>query len=1087
MYITALLLLVAAFPASAQQVLKSVEGTVNSATDGEPLIGVSVRVVGTTKGASTNMDGHFKLADVPQNATLQFSYIGCKTLKLHPSAKPMHVLLEDDAKAMSDVVVTGYGSSNKGNYTGAFTSVKAEDIMVAGVSDIDQMLQGVIPGMAVTQTTGMVGASAKMRVRGTSSLLGNQQPVWVVDGVVQRDPMPFNSDDNTKFSMDADDITRLAGSAISWLNPSDIESITVLKDASATAIYGSEAANGVIVVTTIKGSHQKMSINYSGDFTFGERPRYGLYNQMNSNQLMELGQEMYDQRISYPSSILNIGYGGLMQQYMNKEITQDQFNEQYRTMASRNTDWFGELFRTSFSHKHTVSLSGGNEWIQNRTSVGYSAENGESYGNSASNFTATSNTSISLFHDKLSIDVLLKGSSRQVDGYAYGVDPFTYAYSTSRCLPLYNEDGSLYYHQKWGDESTVYKGKNSYLYNILNEMNNTGAENETKTWGATLDLKWKILKWLQYQGLVSYSSSSTATKQYATENSFYIANIRGYDYGTLASSDPAFGYTRLPFGGLLETGNTTVTSLTVRNAFVFDQTWKKKHRLTAQLGVETNSVRTKGETVVRYGYLRDRGETFATLPYTYYDPTMQETYENTLAQGSMTMLNKVNNKLSTYMTAAYTFDDRYIINFSARMDASNRFGQDEKNKFAPTWSIGAKWRLANEPYMEWAAGWLNNFDVYASYGYQGNAIESISPYLIATDGGVSKYYNDYYLTIKSLPYADLGWEKTRSQNYGIDAAFLGGRISFTFNYYRKTTNVLSSRNIPLENGMENSIINGGDMTNNGYDLVVTVTPIRTKNWTWQLSANTSVTNNAVLNNQRVNTLSDYLSGSATVEGEPFSTLYAYDFKGLNQTDGTPEFNNLDVKGAETPLAYLVKVGKITPSFNGGLNTQLKYKNWSLYALFTIQWGGVNFLPNLYDTSSNYGIPTPEGNYSKDLIDRWRNPGDETLVPSIPSGNLYVDLPSTTQVESSEQNIYTMYNKSTARVAKTDFIRCRQISLSYEFDKKLIKKAFLTRLNLKFSMTNPFLWAFDSKWKGLDPETGNWPTRHTYSLSVQAGF
>lgn len=1052
------------------------------------LPGVTVRLKGTTIGVSTDVKGEFSL-NIPKQDTvvLIFSFVGMKQKEVNWDGKEwLNVVLEEESLEIDEIVVTGYGNVSRGNYTGASTTIKAADIMMASASSVDQMLQGVVPGMLVQNGTGMVGASPKIRVRGTSSLLGSQDPVWVVDGVVQRDPQPFNSEDNTKFSVDADDISQLAGNAISWLNPNDIESITVLKDASATAIYGSEAANGVIVITTKKANVGKVSVAYSGDFSIGQRPRYGLYDRMNSQEMMEFSKEMYEDRVVYPNTILDVGYAGLLKSYLDKNITKEQFDREYVKMARENTDWFDLLFRNSFSHKHSLSLSGGSEKIQNRTSLGYTDELGEAYGNKVSLFTATSNTTVNLVENKLSVNLLLKGTWRKVESFAYGVDPFDYAYNTSRVIPMYDDEGALYYHEKWADESsTVINNKNNYLYNIQNELDNTGSENDTKTWGATLDVKWNVLPGLEYQGLVAYSSSSADVKKYATEYSFYAASLRGYDHGVFESSAPEFAYSRLPFGGLLETGATDMMTLTVRNALVYDRVFKELHRMTLQLGIETNSTKTKGDTHKRYGYLRDRGETFVKLPMTYID-NFGDPVENDLAQGEATVLNKIDNKLSEYISAVYAYNDRYVLNISARLDASNRFGQDKNKRFEPTWSVGAKWRVASENFAK-GLWWLNNLDLIASYGYQGNAVETVSPYLIAEQGGVNEYYNDYVLNVKSLPYPDLGWEKTKTYNFGIDAAFLEGRLNFTVNYFNKVSDVLSSRNIPRENGVEKAIVDGGEMRNTGYDFVLNVIPIRTKDFTWQLSLNTAVTKNEVNKNQRINTLNDYLNGSAVVDGEAFSTFYSFKYAGLDDENGFPKFDYMDIENGESPLAYLVKTGKFLPDFSGGLNMMFKYRNWSLYALFNVQWGGHARLPKLYDTDSNYGIPTPEQNVSRDLAKRWRKAGDKTDIPSIPTPEAWIDLPVTATVASSEERLYDMYNNSDLRVANTDFIRCRSLSLSYDFEQKWLSRIGAQRLLLKASMTNPFMWVSDRKWNGLDPETGDWPTRRVTSLSLQVMF
>lgn len=1052
-----------------------------------PLPGVTVMAKDLKLGTTTDLNGFYSLL-LPKtdNLSLVFSFMGMKTVEVkYVGQDSINVVMEEDIKALDDVVITGYGRTAKGNYTGAATTVKVADIMMAGASSIDQMLQGVVPGMLVQSGTGMVGSSPKIRVRGTSSLLGSQEPVWVVDGVVQRDPQPFNSEDNTKFSVDADDISQLAGNAISWLNPNDIETITVLKDASATAIYGSEAANGVIVITTKKAKAGKVSVSYSGDFSIGQRPRYGLYDRMNSQEMMEFSKEMYEDRVVYPNTILEVGYAGLLKSYLDKKISKEDFDKEYRKMAERNTDWFDLLFSNSFSHKHSLSLSGGSEKIQNRTSLGYTDERGEAKGNNVALFTATSNTTVNLFDNKLMVNLLLKGTWRKAEGFAYDVDPFNYAYNTSRVIPMYNEDGTLHYHDKWAEtESTVINSKYNYLYNIQNELDNTGSENNTKSWGATLDLKWNILPGLEYQGLVSYASSSADVKKYATERSFYASTLRGYDFEAYENSAEEFGYTRLPFGGLLETGLTDVTTITVRNALVYDRMFKDVHRMTLQLGIETNSTKTRGSTGKRYGYLRERGETFVKLPMTYI--YLGDPVDNDLAQGEATVLNKIDNKLSEYVSAVYAYDNRYVLNVSARLDASNRFGQDKNKRFEPTWSVGAKWRVASENFARdlW---WLNNLDLIASYGYQGNAVETVSPYLIAEQGGVNEYYNDYVLNVKSLPYSDLGWEKTKTYNLGVDAAFLEGRLNFTVNYFKKVSDVLSSRNIPRENGVEKAIVDGGEMTNTGYDFVINVIPVRTKDFTWQLSLNTAVTKNKVNKNQRINTLNDYLDGSAVVNGEAFSTFYSFKYAGLDDENGFPKFDYMDVEDGESPLAYLVKSGKFTPDFSGGLNMMFKYRNWSLYALFNVQWGGHARLPKLYDTDSNYGIPTPEQNVSRDLAKRWRKAGDKTNIPSIPTSKAYINLPTTATVASSERRLYDMYNNSDLRVANTDFIRCRSLSLSYDFEQKWLSRIGAQRLLLKASMTNPFMWVSDSKWNGLDPETGDWPTRRVTSLSLQVMF
>ena len=1065
-------------------------------TDGKaPLPGATVLVKGLSLGTVTNAEGRYVLSlPMMEKLTLLFSFVGMETREVVYAGKDtINVVLREDVKQMNEVVVTGYGSVSKGNYTGASTTVRAEDIMMAGATSVDQMLQGVVPGMLVRNSTGQVGATPKVRVRGTSTLLGSQEPVWVVDGVIQRDPQPFNSEDNTKFSVDADDIKQLAGNAISWLNPGDIESITVLKDASATAIYGSKAANGVIVITTKKATAGKLQVNYSGDFSIGQRPHYGLYDLMNSAERMDLSRDIYMERRCFGATdvVLPIGYEGLLKRYLNKEITMDEMEVEYQKMSRQNTDWFKILFRNSFNHNHSLSISGGSEKIQNRTSFGYSRQLGDAKGNNLSQFTVASNTTVKLWQ-QLTVNMTVNGSMRKVDGFAYGVDPFSYAYSTSRVIPCNDEDGFLFYHEKSGRNSDAVMNKATYNYNILNEKTHTGSFNNTRTWGATFDLRWQLFEDLEYQGMFSYSSSSSDTKKYAAEYSYYISEIRGYEYGTVAPNSVETTSTPLPMGGLLETDLTNVSTITTRNALVYNKLFDAKHRITLQAGIATNSSKTKGETNTRWGYMPDRGETFAIPPTVYYQYGQYSRDNISKVSGEHTVLNRVENTLSEYAMAVYAYDDRYVLNLSGRFDASNRFGQDKNKRFQPTWSAGLKWRGGNEHFLgkHW---WLNNLDIYGSYGYQGNAVSSVSPELITTD--VYEYlYNSYGLEIVSLPYPDLGWEKTKTWNVGIDAAFLDGRVNFNFNWFKKISDVLSSKGVALENGVANGVVSGSTMENSGYDFVINVIPVRTKDFTWQLSLNTAVTKNKVTKNSRTNLLDDYLDGTSIVDGEAFSTFYSYVFDELEQEYGRPRFKYMDLELVENIKDFMVKSGKFTPDFSGGFNTMFKYKNLTLYALFAVQWGGHDRLPNLYDAKTTRdGLPLPHQNASKKLLKRWKKAGDNTNIPSLPGiggSRDLVTFPDNTILAANYrlgESSYVMYNQSDLRVANTDFIRCRSLSLAYTFGEKALSPMGMSYLQLKVSMTNPFMWVSDKKWDGLDPETGNWPTRRVTSFSVQVTF
>lgn len=1072
-------------------------GTVTD-ENGEPLIGVSIKFKDNNYGTTTSSDGSFHLpTSKVSSGTIVFSYLGMQTKEVtFNGQQKLNVVMTEDAKTTDEVVVTGYGSYNRGRYVGAVNQVKGSDVLVANEASIDQMLQGVIPGMSVVNVTGKVGGTPKIRIRGTSTLLGNQEPLWVVDGVIQTNPTPIPND-ASPLSSDMDDMLQTAGNAISWLNPNDIETITVLKDASATAIYGSQASNGVIVITTKKAKpNTPLSINYSGSVSITQRPSYGLYDMMNSQQYMEFNQQMYQDRDSYTFQVLPIGYAGLVQQLQQKKITQSEYEQQFREMENRNTDWFDLLFRTPVSTQQNISISGGTEKLQSRLSLGFNTTPGEAKGNSLMSVTASSANTYR-FNDKVTVDFNLSGSYRKTDDFYSGVSPYEYAMKTSRALPLYNADGSLYYYPVYGSTSHSILNRDYYNYNILNELANTGNRGTNQTFQASASLRWDIIRHLQFQGDASLSLASVTSKQWATEYSNVIANIRGYEVGEVAVNSDAEKSSPLPYGGLLNTSDQKTVNYSVRGSLVYNNVFAKKHAVTFNLGMQVTSNKVDGNTALRYGYLRYRGETFATVPEHsqlgtvtgsryYYDLAEQ------MRQGT-SVVNTKSNQLSEYMTAVYSYDNRYVVNLNGRLDASNRFGQDENKRFNPTFSLGAKWRIGEEPWMQWAHNWYDMFDISFSYGWRGNAVTEVSPYLIAKDGGLHTYFHQYYLTVQSLPYPDLGWEKTKDWNLGVDFSFFDGRLSATFNYYNKNSKVLSSSSVGAEYGVSTAYIDGTTMNNHGYEFIISGTPIRTKDWTWSLSFNTSRDFNKVKNNQFVNTPDNYLNGTAIVPGEAYGTIYAFDFAGLDSNNGHPTFNNLTKESKPTDFReYLVKAGNTQPDISGGVSTSLRYKNFHLRAQFAMSFGAQAYLPEYFATS---GAPRPEANVPTYMLNRWRKTGDEarTNIPSIPDGNpllTLVDLPygtSGTMTSSFSYNLYQMYNHSTARIADTDFIRCRNISLQYDIPKSVYARLGMRNAYVSASLTNPFFIAFDSKWQGRDPETASWPARKSFTLSVNLTF
>ena len=326
------------------------------------LPGVTVKLEGTTVGTATNTKGVFSLMLPVREGFLEFSFVGFKSKKVRFTEKSdtLLVVLVEDLKQIEEVVVTGYQVIKEKAMAGSYSKVKAEDLIMTGNETIESMLQGKIPGMMVTHTSGLTGTRQKVRVRGTSTLVGNADPVWVVDGIIQEDNLPFEAESLAAISDDNLDMMKeFIGGAVSWLNPNDIEDITVLKDASATAIYGVKAANGVILITTKKGERGRLSVNYSGNFSMSQRLNYNRMEIMNSKDRVALSREAFERGAQVSDE--RIGYIGLALAYSRREISLDEFHKGVKKFETANTDWFDILYRTPFSQSHSLSFSGGNE------------------------------------------------------------------------------------------------------------------------------------------------------------------------------------------------------------------------------------------------------------------------------------------------------------------------------------------------------------------------------------------------------------------------------------------------------------------------------------------------------------------------------------------------------------------------------------------------------------------------------------------------------------------------------------------------------------------------------------------------------
>ena len=1054
----------------------------------EPLIGVAIHAKNGKEAAVSRIDGEFLIMVSGTVPVLEFTYVGMKpkTITVRQDQKDMVVRMEPDHQQVSEVVVTGYQRMSRRESAAAISQVKMKDVFTPSAMNLDQMLQGKIPGMAVMMQSGEPSSTPTIRIRGNSTINGNKAPVWVVDGVIMSDIVPFTASD-----LNSPDAAYLIGNSISGVSPQDIETITVLKDASATAIYGVKAANGVIVVTTKKGRASAPSITYDFNLNVGTKPSYRQFNLMNSQERVQLSKDIYDARLQYPRIPASQSYEGALQRLLNKKITQEEFEEEVRYYELLNTDWFDILFRNSVTQNHNVSLNGGSERVRYYSSLSYNNSPGIAKGSESNRFTALNKIFVKI-NRIFDAELKLELSNQENEGYAYNVSPFPYAFNTSRTIPLYDRNGELYYYSQ---ASTV--SENGVVYNILNELNTTGMKSTSRRMGGVFNFNAHLFDGLTYTLTASYYWNSNKNHSWATDRSYYTSNLRGYAYGAFERGDSQYNSSVIPEGGVYNLSTTFNRSYTVRNALNYIQTFAKKHEVNVFAGIEARSDKYEGQRQLLYGWSDTYGNNI--------EPAYTNYYLNRQTWGDFTphLTDQVTQIASYFGSASYTFDNRYILNANIRSDGANKFGSNPKYRWLPTWSVAAKWYISNEKLFKKMA-FIDNFALRASYGVQGNIHENATPYLIVQMGRYNDITGLKPGTIQRLPNPDLRWEKTKSYNIGVDGSFFDGRLTFTFDYYQKrTSDLITDMQVSPTTGRIYLSMNAGKAINKGYEGVVSGDILRGKIIDWNLSFNFSHNTNEIryaYEAQLTDTekYANMIRGNVATVGQPLGTIYSFKYAGLSSENGYPLFYTTDgrkVHQGDYEVMELVPSGSIYPDLTGGIDTRITYKkNLSLSIGFSYQMGGVKRLPSLYQSGS-YAFD-PMHNVPREFINRWRQPGDEataafpalydtSIADSFPLEllGLYDNSNSTVDVK-----MVNMYDQSDLRVAKSDFLRLRNVTLSYRLPHKWLTPLRIRELTVRLQGSNLFVLK-SGKWNGLDPETAyaNMPIMPSYNLGINVMF
>ncbi|MBO9635677.1 MAG: SusC/RagA family TonB-linked outer membrane protein, partial [Chitinophagaceae bacterium] len=1076
---------------------------------GLPLAGATIAVKGRPSSTITDERGAYAIATF-LDEQLVFSYVDYIPQVIKVKGENfLEIVLEQKDKSMETVTIsTGYQRIEQKYLTGSVTSLKMDSLMQPGLSTIDKMLEGRVPGMIYMQNSGQPGAAPKLRIRGNSTYLGSQEPLWVVDGIVQTDPVSIPASRINDL-----DFVNLIGNAISGINPNDVEQIDVLKDAAATALYGVRAANGVIVVTTKRGKAGPPTVNYFGSLTYTRRPRYtdnGM-NMMNSKERVEVSKEMIDKQLPFINS--PEGYEKAYLDYNNGLIDYDTYSRKIKQAETINTDWLDLVMQDVFSSNHNISLSGGNQQTSYYASLGYINETGAIRSEYNKLYTGRVRLNVNYKNFKGAFNLEARKNDRNY--VPTSIKALDYAYGTSRSISAYNDDGSPYFYSTKLNDNISTNAFTKPSFNILNEIDHSGQSVGGTSYAASTNLNYQLLRGLQLESTLSYESAETEEKTWFDEKTNFVDKIRGEFPGNKQ-------YDALPIGGELSRATTRKFSWTARIQAIFSQYLDKrnKHQLNMLLGTEAQSTKYSKQEQVHRAYFPERGYSFGIIDLREY-----AAYASWLQSAGMPKItDELNNIAAAYLNTSYIFNDKYVIGASTRSDFSNAFGSRSNEKFLPTWSFSGRWNLDRDLLAH--VKWVTMAALRLSYGTRGNMLTNQSPYTVLSKDQYSTVYQGFSSVIQAYPNPNLQWEKVKNYEVNIDFSLFKNKFNGTIGYYyTRTINAFLNKRVSMVNGTSAYTVNGGEIENRGIELQLNFTPInnigsdgKRKGFVWRIDPNLGQAFNKLFDNtinakknvlvdDRSVTFQQFLNGEAPVNGKAINTFYAYRFKELDNK-GQPVFYGLEGDNGAALLAkfqkmsksevyqtVFVEAGKRQPVMQGSVANFFGYRNWTLNFVITYSIGNKIRLMRLMSGSHGTYKPTSQSNLRKEFVNRWRYPGDElfTNIPGLSDINIipwwstggYFGPPFA-------NNYYQMYDDADIRIVKGDYAKLQSCELAYNFNPQTCAQLHVKYLRMSLAGSN--LHTFASKeLNGQDPtQSGSAPgitlsLRPVYTFNINVSF
>ena len=1068
-------------------------------SDGLGVIGAGVVCSGRPdRGTVCDEDGSFRL-EVPKGISkVEISALGMQSVvyDLENSAvKDALIVLEYESTMLDQVVVTGYAQTTVKRITGSVGILNSDSFKDKPLASVSSLMQGEVAGVQVQAVSGQPGTQSRIRIRGTNNLSGSSNPLWVVDGV----PLQNESPNLSSEEMAAGAFDNIFISGIGGINPNDIESITILKDAAAAAIYGSRAANGVIVVTTKRGSEGRLKLSYSNNFTWSFRPQRNL-ELMDSGEKIAWEQELWDEfaadryaaaqsdnTVIYPVvGIVGQVRAGCGQFAGWDKARQDAYLQE---LASSTTDWYGELFRNAFSHNHHLSLSGGSDKAAYYISLGYNDDNGMLINNRYQRYNV--NSSLTMTPARwIKLDIgndFSRQSSKSPDSY---VDAFKYAYFANPYEKVRNEDGS------WAADNTYFslgyyngRGVEEVMpldgFNILKELerNSTTTVNISNTLRAQADIR--ILEVLKFVGLLSWSYSDNSTDKIVDASTYTAFRDRlGYDDKS---------QTKL-YGSITQNRGKR-SSYVARGHFAWNQSFGR-HTLNVIAGAELRGSDSNTVYSKRYNYNPITGT--SSMP-SISGPTDEWVKEVERLSGEYFTRSRY---ASFYASADYFLGKTIVLNASVRTDGSSNFGSERQ--FNPTWSAGAAWHLGEEKWMQ-SQRVLSHATLRAAYGFTGDVNTSAPHYLVMQYALQEyRYVNGKSYMMGSIPTApnpDLGWEKTRDAKLGIDLGFLKDRLCLQAEtYYRLSTDVVTSSRVASTSGYTYVYYNSADLMNSGVEFTLNGKIVRSRDWNVGASLNFAYNYNKVLSYKPAS--STITAKDRYVEGYPVGAIISGRYEGIDPVSGLynfrlrPDAEVLTPSDLNDPDNYRWYLGTTIAPFTGGFNVSASWKLLRLSVSGVYSFG--NKVYEMIDSPASYlnarhdGVSTEsvQSQYSdlysnhlnvrRDRTSRWTESNSSgTLYPRI--YDCYGTRYNFAQTNPMDWNIVNaIYLKDVS------YLRIKSIVLSCELPQAWLEKIRMEKICFNLSLNNMITI---SSYDGMDPEVpgATYPTTRSVSLGVSLGF